>query len=132
MLRLALLIFLFVTIASPTVSAQPNVGVPPAEGEPAEELRDGEESAEPATRGSEADRYGDGPVPEFDDLDEVGAEDGAEEDRDAYASDVRAPRGVDPGRSGSTVTRRDLEERRPRSAPDALRFEPGVFVQQTF
>ena len=31
----------------------------------------------------------------------------------------------------STVTRRDLQERLPRSAPDALRYEPGVFVQQT-
>ena len=29
------------------------------------------------------------------------------------------------------VTRRDFEERLPRSAPDALRYEPGVFVQQT-
>lgn len=31
----------------------------------------------------------------------------------------------------SKVSRRDLEERLPRSAPDALRWEPGVFVQQT-
>lgn len=31
----------------------------------------------------------------------------------------------------STVTRRDLEERLPRSAPDALRYEPGVYIQQT-
>ncbi len=31
----------------------------------------------------------------------------------------------------SRVSKRDLEERLPRSAPDALRFEPGVFVQQT-
>ena len=34
-------------------------------------------------------------------------------------------------RDASVVTRRDLEERLPRSAPDALRFEPGVYVQQT-
>ncbi len=34
-------------------------------------------------------------------------------------------------RASSVVTRRDLEERLPRSAPDALRFEPGVYVQQT-
>jgi outer membrane receptor protein involved in Fe transport len=131
MLRLVLLTLLSVTIVSPNVRAQPNVGVPPAEGEPAEDPRDGEEGAEPATRGADVDWYGDGPVPEVDEPDELGAEDDAEDDRDAYASDVRAPRGVDPGRSGSTVTRRDLEERRPRSAPDALRFEPGVFVQQT-
>jgi len=31
----------------------------------------------------------------------------------------------------STVTHRDLERRLRRSAPDALRYEPGVFVQQT-
>jgi iron complex outermembrane receptor protein/hemoglobin/transferrin/lactoferrin receptor protein len=35
------------------------------------------------------------------------------------------------GRAGSTVTRRHLDERQPRSAPDALRWEPGVYVQQT-
>jgi iron complex outermembrane receptor protein/hemoglobin/transferrin/lactoferrin receptor protein len=35
------------------------------------------------------------------------------------------------GRAVSTVTRADLERRLPRSAPDALRWEPGVFVQQT-
>lgn len=35
------------------------------------------------------------------------------------------------GRAGSQVTRQDLEERQPRSSPDALRYEPGVYVQQT-
>lgn len=35
------------------------------------------------------------------------------------------------GRGATVVERRDLEERLPRSAPDALRYEPGVFVQQT-
>jgi len=34
-------------------------------------------------------------------------------------------------RAGSDVTREDIERRLPRSAPDALRYEPGVFVQQT-
>jgi iron complex outermembrane receptor protein/hemoglobin/transferrin/lactoferrin receptor protein len=34
-------------------------------------------------------------------------------------------------RATSTVSRADLERRLPRSAPDALRYEPGVFVQQT-
>lgn len=46
---------------------------------------------------------------------------------------VREPR-VQPThdtRAATVVTRRDLEERLPRSAPDALRFEPGVYVQQT-
>lgn len=36
-----------------------------------------------------------------------------------------------PDRARSVVTRHDLEERLPRSAPDALRGEPGVYVQQT-
>ncbi|MCC6553295.1 MAG: TonB-dependent receptor [Polyangiaceae bacterium] len=40
-------------------------------------------------------------------------------------------RGATPGRAGSRVGRRDMEERLPRSAPDALRYEPGVFVQQS-
>lgn len=38
---------------------------------------------------------------------------------------------VHDSRASSVVTRRDLEERLPRSAPDALRYEPGVYVQQT-
>jgi outer membrane receptor protein involved in Fe transport len=36
-----------------------------------------------------------------------------------------------PGRATSRVTRAELDERQPRSAPDALRWEPGVYVQQT-
>ena len=35
------------------------------------------------------------------------------------------------GQATSTVTREEIEVRQPRSAPDALRYEPGVFVQQT-
>jgi len=34
-------------------------------------------------------------------------------------------------RARSKVTRSDIDERIPRSAPDALKFEPGIFVQQT-
>ncbi len=34
-------------------------------------------------------------------------------------------------RPSSHVDRRELDERLPRSAPDALRYEPGVFVQQS-
>jgi len=33
--------------------------------------------------------------------------------------------------ASSTVSHAELERRQPRSAPDALRYEPGVFVQQT-
>jgi iron complex outermembrane receptor protein/hemoglobin/transferrin/lactoferrin receptor protein len=35
------------------------------------------------------------------------------------------------GRAHSTVSRSQLDERLPRSTPDALRYEPGVSVQQT-
>lgn len=34
-------------------------------------------------------------------------------------------------RDSSVVTRKQMQERLPRSAPDALRYEPGVYVQQT-
>ncbi len=40
-------------------------------------------------------------------------------------------RGRTSGRATSKVTRADMDERLPRSAPDALRYEPGVFIQQT-
>jgi iron complex outermembrane receptor protein/hemoglobin/transferrin/lactoferrin receptor protein len=41
------------------------------------------------------------------------------------------PTPTEPDRAASIVTRRDLDERLPRSAPDALRGEPGVYIQQT-
>lgn len=47
-----------------------------------------------------------------------------------FSTEVRAGRGV-PGRATSSVSRTQLEERLPRSTPDALRYEPGVYVQQT-
>lgn len=56
-----------------------------------------------------------------------------EEDAEGYGATARvrgAPR-EHGDRAGSVVTRRQLEERLPRSAPDALRYEPGVYVQQT-
>ncbi|MFO0759600.1 MAG: TonB-dependent receptor [Byssovorax sp.] len=40
-------------------------------------------------------------------------------------------RPTEAGRAGSRIDRRTLDERMPRSAPDALRFEAGVYVQQT-
>ncbi len=41
------------------------------------------------------------------------------------------PQLTEPDRAGSVITRRELDERLPRSAPDALRGEPGVFIQQS-
>lgn len=53
----------------------------------------------------------------------------------AQAPDIRSSTedraSLAPARSSSRVTREELELRLPRSAPDALRYEPGVFVQQT-
>lgn len=44
---------------------------------------------------------------------------------------IEGGEGLPEDRATSTVTRRDLDRRLPRSAPDALRYEPGVFVQQS-
>lgn len=57
----------------------------------------------------------------------------AERARKVGRTVVRGPRvrPVHDTRAASVVTRRELEERLPRSAPDALRYEPGVYVQQT-
>lgn len=44
---------------------------------------------------------------------------------------VNGDRGSAPGRASSRVRRQDMTERLPRSAPDALRYEPGVYVQQS-
>jgi len=53
---------------------------------------------------------------------------GVAEGGDIYVRSVK-PR--NPGRATTMVTRDDLEIRLPRSAPDTLRYEPGVYVQQT-
>ena len=60
-------------------------------------------------------------------------EDGEEDDEVGTETIVVVDDGPEllPGRAGSRVSRRELEERQPRSAPDALRWEPGVYVQQT-
>jgi iron complex outermembrane receptor protein/hemoglobin/transferrin/lactoferrin receptor protein len=50
--------------------------------------------------------------------------------REVYVPDLR-PQAEHQDRAASVVTRRQMQERLPRSAPDALRYEPGVYVQQT-
>ncbi len=58
---------------------------------------------------------------------------GADSDADFGAEaavDVDAP-GVTESLSQTVVTREELEERMSRSAPEALRYVPGVYVQQT-
>lgn len=41
------------------------------------------------------------------------------------------PEALSAERAVSTTTRRDLDRQLPRSTPDAVRYEPGVFVQQS-
>ncbi|MBK9035485.1 MAG: TonB-dependent receptor [Myxococcales bacterium] len=60
----------------------------------------------------------------------IGPATGRATGRETIVLDDRAPAPA-PGRASSTVTRDDLIVRQPRSAPDALRWEPGVYVQQT-
>ena len=55
-----------------------------------------------------------------------------EPDTPALGAQARVPAPDEPpARARSVVTREQLEERVARSTPDALRFEPGVSVQQT-
>ena len=51
---------------------------------------------------------------------------------EGYSVTTQAPADPVPAaQAASEVTRQDLDLRLPRSSPDALRYEPGVFVQQT-
>lgn len=60
------------------------------------------------------------------------AQDGGPPPLEVVAEGERPRRPATPAdRAASRVTRQDLDERSPRSTPDALRFEPGVYVQQT-
>ncbi|MCB9616733.1 MAG: TonB-dependent receptor [Sandaracinus sp.] len=108
-----------------------------------------EDTTSSALEGVAAEERGVGDATEADSRDtssdEADADEAAEEDADDYGygattepdfgatalvwvdDDPAAPR--DDARS--TVTRAQLDERQPRSAPDALRFEPGVAIQQT-
>ncbi len=56
----------------------------------------------------------------------------AEPPVDEYSVTTEAPADTIPAaQAASEVTREELDLRLPRSSPDALRYEPGVFVQQT-
>ena len=50
---------------------------------------------------------------------------------DVVVQGRRKPLAPIDGQASSRVQKQDLNERLPRSAPDALRYEPGVYVQQT-
>jgi iron complex outermembrane receptor protein/hemoglobin/transferrin/lactoferrin receptor protein len=54
---------------------------------------------------------------------------------DSVVREIEVPAAADrpsqPYRASTVVTRKEIDERLPRSAPDALLYEPGVFVQQT-
>lgn len=81
-----------------------------------------------------------GPAPDDAPVDSAGASaEGGNADRaadgaPAYGATARLPgQAESEGReqAASAVTRAEMQERVPRSAPDALRYEPGVYVQQT-
>ncbi len=59
----------------------------------------------------------------------TGSDDGAPFTARAVAA--TSPETATPTEATSRVTRTQREERLPRSAPDALRYEPGVYIQQT-
>jgi len=62
----------------------------------------------------------------------VGAEEVSVDEDEGYSVESTAARPTQrQWRPTSEVSKQELEERLPRSAPDALRYEPGVFVQQT-
>ncbi|OGQ91387.1 MAG: hypothetical protein A2289_21680 [Deltaproteobacteria bacterium RIFOXYA12_FULL_58_15] len=79
----------------------------------------------PTVASASADDAGDADYPDD-------ADDGDDAD---YETVVHGERQLTPILSGhrakAVVTREDMERRMPRSAPDALHYEPGVFVQQT-
>ena len=67
---------------------------------------------------------------------EVGAESLEEEEEDeddlpTYGASAVVHHSPSEGQATSTVTRNEMRERLARSAPDALRYTPGVSVQQT-
>ncbi|MBH25492.1 MAG: hypothetical protein CMH57_13795 [Myxococcales bacterium] len=116
-LRIQLLISLLLCAMSPAASAQdpspPEDPSEPLEGEDEEEddKEEGEDGEEDEDEGDEETELIEG-----------------EED---YSVDVIGERLTNPGRAKTRVERKDIEIRLPRSAPDALRYEPGVYVQQT-
>lgn len=54
-----------------------------------------------------------------------------DEDVPEFTVTTTGIRPSDPGRATSAVTREEIDQRLPRSAPDAIRYEAGVYVQQT-
>ncbi|MBN1771240.1 MAG: TonB-dependent receptor [Deltaproteobacteria bacterium] len=105
----------------PAVEAQPR----PAAADAAPELAAGEAGSE----------HGQGEPSPPEDADEADLDPPPPEPSDDgdYQTTVRAggPGEDTHGRAASRVGRREIQERIPRSTPDALVYEPGVFVQQT-
>ncbi len=113
-------------LAAPSGEADGGEGV--SDRAPGEAGVDGDAGAEEprAADGAEVDP---GEAGYGEEEDEAEGEDEAEENRRTVV--VQGTRGENEERASSVVRRRDIEERLPRSAPDALRYEPGVYVQQT-
>lgn len=70
------------------------------------------------------------PSPEPEPVVEPQSTEDADVSRDVVVPSYAAAR-EDDDRAGSVVQRRDLDERLVQSAPEALRYEPGVYIQQT-
>jgi len=114
-----------ILIAAPSHADVPTVEPVDGPREPAGERRQTPGPATPSAEGGGA--AGAGTAGGGDDAGDHAAG-AADEVIDVVDTRPIAPR---PGRASTTVTRRDLEERQARSGPDALRWEPGVQVQQT-
>ncbi|WP_181233810.1 TonB-dependent receptor [Enhygromyxa salina] len=71
------------------------------------------------------------PDPEADADQSEPGDDAADDDRSTREIIVSSDTPDNYVRDASVVSRRQIQERLPRSAPDALRFEPGVYVQQS-
>ncbi|MEM9459085.1 MAG: TonB-dependent receptor [Myxococcota bacterium] len=101
-------------------AAAPEIGPPGPEPEPSAEEEDAGDEPDEDRASAPRSPYGE-------DAD-VGAADG---DTRLVRVGSRRPERTQPDRAGSVVTREELEQRLPRSAPDALQGEPGVYIQQT-
>lgn len=86
----------------------------------------------PVARAQDDSPHGEPDEPPLESADEGSADTAwSGEEEPNYESMTRARPGLDSTRGSTTVTREQMELRLPRSSPDALRYEPGVFVQQT-
>lgn len=128
---------LLLVVAAAPASERKYVGPTAADVSGATEEAAVDSSTTPTTAPTTAPRAASQPVSQspsdaVDDDDDEGVDDDDVDVDDTRTVRVKTtPTLTEPDRAGSVITRRELDERMPRSAPDALRGEPGVFIQQT-